>query len=281
MAVYDEKDGRNIAGRNIAFYTSTDMKNWTEQSHLMGYFECPEIFELPIDNDRTKTKWVVFAADAKYAIGSFDGRTFTPEHEDKYQVHYGKYYASQTFDNAPDGRRIQMGWVRIDMPGMPFNQTFSFPHELTLRTTDDGVRMFAEPVKEIEKLHKKARTVQDKMLTDGSSVDLSVSGQLFDIHATFEVGSAEQVGLEIGGERVVYDAKANKLGEATLKPVNGKVTLQVLVDRPMMEIIGNQGRVFITTSRQPGEVSSVRVFADGGEAKLIKFKVYELASIWR
>jgi len=276
MAVYDEK-----GGRNIAFYTSTDMKNWTEQSHLMGFYECPEIFELPIDNDNTRKKWVVFAADAKYVVGLFDGRTFTPEHEGTHQVHYGKYYASQTFDNAPDGRRIQMGWVRIDMPGMPFNQAFSFPHELTLRTTDDGVRMFAEPIKEIEKLHSKAYSEQNKVLADGSSVDLAVSGPLFNVRATFEVGSASRIGLQIGDERVVYDAKANNLDGATLKPIDGKVTLQVLVDRPMMEVIGNDGRVFITKPRQPGEVSSIQVFANGGNAKLITLEVFELNSIWK
>ena len=92
-------------------------------------------------------------ADARYAIGKFDGKTFTTEHEGKHQVHYGSYYASQTFDNAPDGRKIQIGWVRLAMPGMPFNQTFSFPHDLTLRATDDGIRMYAKPVKEIERIH--------------------------------------------------------------------------------------------------------------------------------
>ena len=49
MTVYDENKQH---GRNAAFYTSTDMKQWTEQSHLPGYFECTELFELPIDDDK-------------------------------------------------------------------------------------------------------------------------------------------------------------------------------------------------------------------------------------
>jgi fructan beta-fructosidase len=276
MAVYDEKDGRNIA-----FYTSTNLKEWIEQSHLYGYYECPEIFELPIDGDSNNTRWVVFAADAKYAVGSFDGKVFKPEHEGKHQVLYGKYYAAQTFDNAPDGRRIQMGWVRIDMPGMPFNQTFSFPHEMTLRTTDDGVRMFAEPVKEIEKLHSKTHTIRNQQLSEGQPVSVKTKDQLFDVLATFEIDSAGQVGLDIGGERVVYDVAAAKLNQAVLKPVDGKVTVRVLVDRPMMEIIGNDGRVYITQPRKPEEVSSIQAFAAGGTARLIKLEVHELDSIWR
>ncbi len=276
MAVYDEKDGQNIA-----FYSSTDMKNWTLQSHLYGYYECPEFFKLPIDGDSNHSRWVVMAADAKYAIGAFDGKVFTPEHAGKHQVHYGAYYASQTFDSAPNGRRIQIGWVRVDMHGMPFNQTFSFPHELTLRTTEDGVRLFAEPVHEIEKIHVGTHSVQNRTLADGQPVSVATTDQLFDIRATFEIGSAAQVGLQIGGERVVFDAKANKLNEASLKPVDGRVTVQVLVDRPMMEIVGNQGRVFITKSRQPGDISSIEAFASGGQATLVSLDIHDLKSIWR
>ena len=126
IAVYDEK-----GGRNVAFYTSSNLKEWTEQSHLMGYFECAELFKLPVDGDKHNTRWVVYAADARYAIGDFDGKTFTPEHEGKHQVHWGNYYASQCFSNPPDGRVVQIGWARVNVPGMPFNQTFSLPTKLT------------------------------------------------------------------------------------------------------------------------------------------------------
>ena len=50
----------------------------------------------------------------------------------------------------------------------------------------------------------------------------------------------------------------------------------------MLEIIGNDGRVFITSRRgKRGEVSRVTAFADGGEAQLVSFEVHELASIWK
>ncbi len=46
MAVYDEHPEY---GRNVAIYTSTDLKHWQEQSHLPGFYECPELFELTVD----------------------------------------------------------------------------------------------------------------------------------------------------------------------------------------------------------------------------------------
>jgi len=79
IAVYDEDPDKKI-GRNIAFYTSTNLKDWTLTSKLPGFYECPELFELPVDGDKNNTRWVVFGADAKYVVGKFDGKTFTPEH---------------------------------------------------------------------------------------------------------------------------------------------------------------------------------------------------------
>lgn len=279
MAVYDEPDQHN---QRIAFYSSTDLKQWKLESTLPGYFECPEIFELPVDGDQNNTRWVVFAADAKYALGKFDGKTFVPDQEGKHQLHYGPYYASQTFSNAPDGRRIQIGWVKIDMPGMPFNQTFSFPHELTLRTTTDGIRMFAEPVREIATIHRQRHVATNQKLTSSKPFMLDVSGELFDVRATFAIDNAGQIGLDIGGNRITYNTKTKELNGTKLEPVDGKITLQVLVDRPMIEICGNNGRVTITSPRTThGNVASISAFADGGDATLVSLEVHELASIWK
>ena len=125
-------------------------------SRIDGFYECPELFELPVDGDTNNTKWIVHAADGDYVIGRFDGKTFTAE-SPKQRWSYGNcFYASQTYNNLPpaDGRRIQIAWGRIATPGMPFNQCMLFPCELTLRTTEDGLRMFAAPVREIETLHE-------------------------------------------------------------------------------------------------------------------------------
>jgi fructan beta-fructosidase len=276
MAVYSdhEKD------QTITFHTSKDLKKWEFASRNAGYFECPEIFRLPVDGDPKNARWVIFAADARYAIGEFDGKVFTPLHQGKHQLHHGNYYASQTFSNAPGGRRIQIGWARIDMPGMPFNQTFTFPHELSLRSTGDGVRLFAEPVAEIEKLYRGTRAIEDKALGD-EPVEIAVEGELLDVRAAFEVGEAKVVGLDVGGNRIAYDVAARKLQGADLSPVEGRVEIRALVDRPMLEVIGNRGRVVITSPREKrGPVDAIRAFSEGGTARLVSLRVAELKSIW-
>ena len=121
-----------------------------------------------------------------------------PDHEGKHRVHYGSYYASQTFSNPPDGRRIQIGWARIAMPGMPFNQALTLPHRLTLRRTADGLRRVATPIQELARLRKKKHSSGSTELTAVSPRTVAVSGEFFEIRAEFAVGQAKTVGLDIG-----------------------------------------------------------------------------------
>src|SRR5207253_774379 len=105
-----------------------------------------DLYPLPVQGATGNLKWVLSAADGKYLLGRFDGTKFIPE-SGKQQLWYGNFYAAQTFSDAPDGRRIQIGWGQgIAFPGMPFNQQMTIPVELSLRPTPDGVRQFAEPV---------------------------------------------------------------------------------------------------------------------------------------
>jgi len=272
------------------------MKDWTLQSELPGYHECPEIFELPVDGASHNTRWVVYGVDAQYAVGRFDGRTFTPEHEGKHRVHYGPYYASQTFDNTPDGRRIQMGCVPIAGPG-PYQQHISFPHRLTLRATTDGIRMFAEPIAEIARLHSAKHTIPAGTLSSGVAKSASVRGKQFDIRVNFRVGTADEVVISASGLSITYDAVKQELnvgGEelhplnkkwrtvnVPLAPVNGVIDIQMLVDNSLMEIVGNDGRVFITAKHgYQGSVDQISITANGGSAYLNRFEAYEVNSIW-
>jgi len=269
-------------GRGFAFLTSDDLKTWKQHSEIRGFHECPELFELPVDGDEKNTKWVLFGGDAKYMLGRFDGKEYTPDHKGKHQVHWGRYYASQTFSNAPDGRRIQMAWLRgLTSPG-PYNQHFSFPHRLTLRTTADGVRMFAEPIEEIEKLHNGTVELEAASLADGKSLVVPVSSDLLDVRLSVELGDAKQITLDLPGRSVTYDAAAQRLGPAPLNPIDGRITIRVLADRAITEIIGNDGRVYISGGGDPEPgAGQVSVTAAGGNAKRVSLEAHQIKSIWK
>jgi sucrose-6-phosphate hydrolase SacC (GH32 family) len=144
------------------------------------------------------------------------------------------------------------------------------------------VRLFARPVDEISLLHQQWFGLVAQPLVDGAPARLLIDGELFDVRAAFEIGDAAQVGLDIGGNRIVYDVAEQRLGDATLPPVDGTISLQVIVDRNMLEICGNDGRVFITAEREElGDFDAIEAFAQGGEARLTKLSAFQLESIWK
>src|SRR5690606_8718678 len=94
------------------------------------------------------------AANTEYAIGTFDGERFTPEQE-RLRGQFGRsYYAAQTVNNEPQGRRIEIGWwhTKTNKGGMNFTGSMSIPMELKLITTPAGIRMIRLPIKEVESL---------------------------------------------------------------------------------------------------------------------------------
>ena len=282
MLVYDFTNGKeNQSGR---FYTSVDMKNWKHQSDLKGYFECMELFELPVDGQASNKRWVIYSGDAKYAVGDFNGIAFTPEHQGKHRLHYGTYYASQTFDNAPDGRKIQVGWnTSQSAPEAPYAGHHSFPHNLTLNKEAEGIRMRANPIEEIKELRVRSHHLEDVEFTDSSPAILPLSSNTFDLTLEFEPGDTEQVVLNIPGTHIRYKTKEQMIEhrEIPLKIIDDKVKIRVLVDVCLYEIIGNDGRVYVSLPRDyMQKISKIKIEAIGGSAKLIKLEVHELKSIW-
>lgn len=284
MAVYDEQEGKK---NGISFYTSKDLKSWTYQSRIEEYFECPEIFEMAVDGDASNTRWVVYAANGAYSIGGFDGRVFTPE-SGPHPFSFGNcFYASQTFNGIPeeDGRRIQIGWGTINIPDMPFNQMMTFPCALSLRATGEGIRMFARPVREIALLHGAGHDWMNEPLAPGANPLEGIAGELFHIVAEIELGGANEIGFVIRGVPVRYDVAKAELtcGDkaAPLADEDGRIRLELLIDRVSIEIIGNDGRVYMPMGVIPSATAhGLEIYARGGTAMVTQMQVYEMKSAW-
>jgi fructan beta-fructosidase len=181
---------------------------------------------------------------------------------------------------------VQIGWTRgLDMPDMPFNQTFTVPTNLTLHTTEDGIRMFAYPIKELEKLRKPDPQTAEKaeLTAEAPTVAFDVEGQLFDILVTLKQGTAKKAVLRFGGNAVTYDFAGQKLDEMPLKMKDGTVTFRVLVDRPMYEVIGGGGACYKTRARgDKGEpIGEISLTAEDGALTVESLQLYEMTSAWK
>jgi sucrose-6-phosphate hydrolase SacC (GH32 family) len=278
-----------LEGHRYALYASPDLKAWTQlcEIEVPGASECPDFFELAVDGETQDTRWVFWAANGTYLLGAFDGQTFTPQSEVLRLVWSEDSYAAQTWSGIPaeDGRRIQIAWARVNLPDMPFNQFMNCPCELTLRTTADGVRLFSEPVREMEVLRRDAWCCQDVSLCAGESLLAGIEGELLDISAELGIDQASEVGLLARGVPVRYDAKEEELvcedRVAPLKSIDGRIRLRLLVDRASIEIFGNDGRVALPVGViLDDRERSLEVFCRGGPATLHTLEVHELRSAW-
>lgn len=281
MAVYDEFEGK----RCIAFYRSPDLKQWEFCSRIEGFYECPELFELPVEGEPGHSRWIAYAADGAYVIGQFDGQKFTVE-SGKHPYNYGNcFYASQTFNNVPDGRRIQIAWGRMNFPDMPFNQMMTFPVELTLRRVDGDLRMCATPVREIALLHGEERSFQDLIVRDGETRSVDAPGSLWHIVTEIAPGTARQAGLRICGIDLTLDFVERKLhchGQSAPLPREAtSVRLEILVDRGSIEVFAHNGAIYMPIGVLVADKSpSLELFARSGEATIKKLTVWRVKSIW-
>ena len=275
-----------LAQREMAFFSSSDLKQWTEESRWTDcQYECPEFFEMAVDGDPVRKKWVFYGGSGEYYVGGFDGKRFTPESE-LIKFHHGNcFYASQTFNNMPDGRRVQIAWGRVATRGMPFNQCMLFPVELTLHATEQGERLRVNPIPEIDSLHRQTHSSEAFTLEAGQKRVLNGAGDLFHIKAEFAVATPGSFGLRIRGRDILYDARQQQLTclnkTAALKPIDRRIRLEILVDGTTLEIFANAGRVYMPMGTIPKEDDrSLEVFCRDGSVRVESIVVHELNSIW-
>ena len=282
MAVYDEFEGKQW----IAFLTSPDLKKWTFQSRIDGFFECPDIFELPLNGDPKNTRWILTAASSEYRVGSFDGKTFTPE-TPKLPGHRGAgFYAAQTFSNNPQGQVVQIGWFQTNTPGMPFNQSMSIPLELNLAKTADGPRLTWTPTRELASLRGKGHKLNDLTIKPGAANPLAeVKAELVEVNAEFTPGDAGEVAFTVRGANIVYDVKKQELvvnGHRAPAPMSGgKQSLRIYCDRTGLEVFASGGLTYVPMPFQPkpGDLN-LTVSVKSGDVRFSTLQVHELRTAW-
>ncbi len=178
--------------KGFAFYESLDLLKWSYLSRLDGFYECPDLFQLFVDGDPNHSKWVLVDGDGTYLIGAFDGTNFESETE-KLRVNYGRGYATQSWKHTfeGDGPVIQLAFVGyIREPRLTWIGQLSFPCELTLRNSADGIRLFRYPLHLIKNLYQEQRIWREMTVSPGQNEFIDLEGDALDIDAEIEVAGA-------------------------------------------------------------------------------------------
>ena len=292
-------------GQEMRFYSSSNLKDWTYESSFGrsteplsqnvyeygchdGVWECPDLMKLPV-RGTDKQKWMLicninpggpFGGSAtQYFIGEFDGHKFTCEHRDTRWMDYGKdHYATVTFDNAPDGRKIALAWMSNwqyanQVPTKQFRSANSVPRDLDLFEHNGQTYCGVTPSKELNALRGKAVSILPK--TCEIVVDVK--------------GSTEMVLSNSIGEQVVmkYDAAKQtfsmdrtrsyaSFSEAfpveTVAPTYGNIKqLRIFIDNCSIEAFDAEGKMAMTNLVFPSEPYNM-IKVNGGKATIYEIK---------
>lgn len=279
VMVLNERDGHSI-------YTSNNLKDWTYSSHVTGFWECPELFELPVDGNPDNTMWVMYGASGTYMLGDFDGYTFTPR-SGKHVFTAGTGYAAQTFNNIPasDGRRIQIGWSRIGHPGMNFNGMMLMPVELKLQTGKEGPRLVSNPVREVEAICESKGKWSG--LTQQEAEDILRGFSDFEdglrVKVTFALSHATDASLSLADQRLVdYDMNGTRLNGyfySPQDPTSMELTTDIWIDRTSAEVFVDGG-VFSYSMPRDLPANPAPFSIRGNNLKIKELEIYTIPSIW-
>lgn len=225
----------------VAFYASSDLKNWTWLSDFgpagrtYRCFECPDIFKLKVENgsQKGKEKWVLVVSvdwdNEQYFVGDFDGTTFHAEGlEDETGVYVDcgpDFYASRTFkdfDGTLNGDVYSMGWMSNWAYCRALPQTYgkgfwSVPRKLSLVDTPEGWRLAQQPKADLEKLRGMKRTYSGNLPVGVKAVKgIEELSNTYEAIIDFDCTQRNTLGLNlcVGGGRklaVSYDTESYSL----------------------------------------------------------------------
>ena len=261
------------SGQEMSIYSSKDLKQWKHESNFGltygnhgGVWECPDLMKLPVDGTGEQ-KWMLicninpggpFGGSAtQYFIGQFDGHQFVCEDqpEETKWMDYGKdHYATVTFDNAPDGRRVAIAWMSNwqyanQVPTMQFRSSNSILRDLSLYQYEGETYCAVRPAKEMDA----ARGKKIARPTDRCEIVVTLKG---DARITLSNGSKERVVLDYDADMASLDLDRRHSGQCSFSdafptvvtaPVHGNLrTLRIFIDKSSIEVFDADGRLSMT-----------------------------------
>lgn len=320
-------------GQSVTIYTSPNLKDWrfasefgsTAGSHD-GVWECPDLFKLPVDGDANNEKWVMFVSigdnpkfkegsRTQYFIGQFDGTTFVNDNSDEtiLWLDFGRdNYAGVSWSDIPqhDGRRIYIGWMSNwryanQVPTGSWRSAMTLPRELSLISTEFGIRLVQQVVSEFDSIRKRSEKHQDFSVESDLPVPFNMLSPLMEVAVEFENDNASSYGIEIQGAEnemtvICYDSGRNVLRvdrtnsgdnsfsesfatvqEAALQLDSGKLKLQIIMDASSAEIFANDGKAAFTSLIFPANpYDKIQLYSNEGKVKVNSLVLTELDSIW-
>jgi sucrose-6-phosphate hydrolase SacC (GH32 family) len=226
----------------ISFYSSPNLKEWKHLSNfgpaaqIGGCWECPDLFKLG-------NKWVLIVSlnpggyqigsGTQYFIGDWNGKEFIADDLETRWLDYGRdNYAGVTFNDAPEGKRIFIGWMSNweyahNVPTNPWRSAMTLPRELSLK----GNRLIQKPIAD-------KSMPRISFSTTGGSIRISESADKF-VEIGFKDGK-----IFMDATNTWYQDFAITRQEIACSST--EVDFEIYIDRGSIELFAGGGKVAIT-----------------------------------
>lgn len=288
-------------GQHMEIYSSVNLKEWKKESEFGamqgahgGVWECPDLVEIPVEGTREK-KWLLICnlnpggpfggSAAQYFVGSFDGKKFVNESPTQTKwMDWGKdNYATVTWNNAPDGRCIALGWMSNwqyanNVPTRQYRSANTLARDLTLYREGQELYLKSTPSSEVKKARgKKVSIPSFKVSEKHEMVNLFEEKQgAYEVEIVIQNAGASKIAfclLNDKGEKVsmYYDLNRKQFvmdrsesgtvdfskdfPAVTVAPANvdKELTLRLFVDRSSIEAFGEDGKFVMTNLVFPSQ----------------------------
>ncbi|MGV3616294.1 MAG: glycoside hydrolase family 32 protein [Fimbriimonas sp.] len=278
MLVGGRLDGKG----SVSVYRAkdADLKEWEYHGILFTHpdvdvIECPNLAKLG-------DKWVLFASTyaggARFVVETFVGTldlekpAFTTERRGT--IGEGSYASQLLRDEA--GRLIYFAWNRIE-GNEGWNGCLNIPSVLTLEA--DGT-LRAAPIEAIANLRGAAWSREATNLEGTMDLTPEVSGRALELAVEIDPGTAKRLRLTLNQFELDYDVAARSLAMTHRIPASlpgETLKLRLFLDRSVLDLYAQDGALFQTSYKPMGEEeTALTISAEGGEAKRVSMRVYEV-----
>ena len=268
----------------VLFYTSDDLDKWeymgTDSVPDFGYmWECPDMFTVGghrylsvspqgLEHYETKNQ---NAFQSGYFLSDSGLTDFT-----EWDMGFD-FYAPQTFE-APDGRRIIVGWFGIgDLAYTNPTTALGYQHCLTIPrevTADEKGRLMQNPARELLELRKESRH-----LSGGDTTEITLPSELTaNVYGSFKISFDGKLDLVWDGKIFELRFTDKKYGSVrtTRKAVLDKCSdIRIIADTSSLEIYLDGGRTVFGTRFYPDN-ERVTVSAEGISAEIFSLRGMEV-----
>ena len=308
----------------VTFYASKNLKEWTKLSQFGegigdhgGVWECPDLFPMTYNG---QTKWVLFVSinpggpnggsATQYFIGDFDGKDFKADALPyPLWLDYGRdNYAGVTWNGAPDGRRIFIGWMSNwdytnQVPTLNFRNAMTVPRELKLIHNGKHMVVANPPVKEIAELRSETKDLQqlkidknyaiEKLFDNNNGayeIEMLINpnrAEVFEFALINRKGEELSFTFDLKNENLIVDRTKSGIIDFSKNFASGGIKapivkkesykIRLLIDKASSEIFVNDGEVVQTNTMFPSEPYNTLTFkVENSSIDVKDIKIYKL-----